>query len=215
MIAAAKQNVRLNSDAQHFLYAVLRRLGFQLAGSGDEGHEGDVHKQGVLGAKFQAHLADGFEEGKRFNVANGAADFDNHNVNAFGNFLDDGLDFVGDVRNDLDSFAEIIAAAFLGEDGFVDAAGSPVIVAGKLGVREAFVMAKVEVGLRAVFGDKDFPMLKRAHRTGINVQVRIAFLQGYFETATFEETAYRGGSNAFSKRGNNSASYKNIFWRHP
>jgi len=58
-------------------------------------------------------------------------------------------------------------------------------------------------------------VLKGAHRTGINVQVRIAFLQGYFETATFEETADRGGSNALSKRRNNSASYKNMFWRHP
>ena len=31
--------------------------------------------------------------------------------------------------NDLNGFAEVIAAAFLGENGFVDAAGGPVIVA--------------------------------------------------------------------------------------
>src|SRR5207244_11141059 len=98
-----------------------------------------MHKEGVLGAKFQAHLADGFEEGKRFNVANGAADFDNHNVNAFGNFLDDGLDFVGDVRNDLDSFAEIIASAFFGENGFVVTAASPGIVAVMLWLLDVFV----------------------------------------------------------------------------
>jgi len=42
-------------------------------------------------------------------------------------------------------------------------------------------------------------MLKGAHRARINVQVRIAFLQGDFETATFEETTDRGGSYAFSK----------------
>jgi len=42
-------------------------------------------------------------------------------------------------------------------------------------------------------------MLKGAHRARINVQVRIAFLQGDFETATFEETADRGGGYALPK----------------
>jgi hypothetical protein len=31
-------------------------------------------------------------------------------------------------------------------------------------------------------------VLKRAHGSGIDVKVRIALLQGDFETATFEET---------------------------
>src|SRR2546430_236004 len=41
--------------------------------------------------------------------------------------------------------------------------------------------------------------LKGAHRARIDVQIRIAFLQRDFETATLEETADRGGSYAFSK----------------
>src|SRR6266404_4339975 len=181
MVAAAKQNVRLNPDAQHFFYAVLRGLGFQFTGGGDERHQRDVHKERILRAHFQAHLADGFEEGKRLDVANRAANLD------------------GDVRDYLDGFAEVITAALFGEDRFVDAAGRPVIVAGKLGVREAFIVAEIEVRLRAVLGDKHFTMLKRAHRTWINVEVRVAFLQCDFETATFEETADRGGSYALSK----------------
>jgi len=67
-------------------------------------------------------------------------------------------------------------------------------------VGEALVVAEIEVGLRAVFGDKDFAVLKGAHRTGIHVQVRIAFLARVtFETATFEETTNRGGCYAFSQ----------------
>jgi len=31
-------------------------------------------------------------------------------------------------------------------------------------------------------------VLKRAHRAGVNVQIRVAFLERDFETATFEET---------------------------
>src|SRR6266446_1801236 len=199
MVAAAKQNVRLNPDAQHFFYAVLRGLGFQFTGGGDERHQRDVHKERILRAHFQAHLADGFEEGKRLDVANRAANLDDNNVDAFGNFPDGRLDLVSDVRDYLDGFAEVITAALFGEDRFVDAAGRPVIVAGKLGVREAFIVAEIEVRLRAVLGDKHFTMLKRAHRTWINVEVRVAFLQGDFETATFEETADRGGSYALSK----------------
>ena len=87
-VAAAKQNVGLNPDAQHFLHAVLRGLGLQFAGSGDEGHQRDVNEESVLRAKFEAHLANGFEEGQRFDVADGAADFDDDDVDAVGDFSD-------------------------------------------------------------------------------------------------------------------------------
>ena len=90
--------------------------------------------------------------------------------------------------NYLHGLAEVIAAALFAEDGFVDAAGRPVIVAAEFGVGEALVVAEVEIGLRTVLGDEDFTVLKRAHGPRINVEVRIAFLQGDFETATFEET---------------------------
>jgi hypothetical protein len=41
--------------------------------------------------------------------------------------------------------------------------------------------------------------LKGAHGAGIDVEVRIALLQGDFKAATFEETADGGGSYAFSQ----------------
>ena len=177
-LAAAEQNVGLNPDAEHFLDAVLRGLGFQFTGSGDVRDKGNVNEESVLGAEFQAHLTDGFEEGQGFDVANGATDFDDDDVDAFGDALDAALDFVGDVGNDLNGLAEVVAAALFGEDGFVDAAGGPVIVASELGVSEALVVAKVEIGLGAIFGHENFAVLIGAHRTGINIEVRIAFLNG-------------------------------------
>src|SRR5208282_3967554 len=214
-ITAAKQDVGLNPDAKHFFDAVLRGLGFQFACGGDERNQRDVYEERVFPAKFEAHLTDGFEEGKRFNVANRAADFDDDDIHIIGNFLDRGFDFVGDVWNDLHGFAEVIAAALFGQNGFVDAASGPVIVARKFGVREAFVVAEVEIGFGAVFGHEYFTVLKWAHRAGINVQVRIAFLKGDFEAATFEETTDGGSCNSLSKRRNNAAGNKYIFWRHP
>ncbi len=103
------------------------------------------------------------------------------------------------MRDDLHGFTKVITAALLGEDGFVDAAGGPVIVAGKLGVSEALVVAEVEISFGSVFGDEDFAVLEGAHGAGIDVEVRIALLQGDFKTATFEETADGGGSYAFSQ----------------
>ena len=50
VIAAAKQDVRLNSDAQHFFHAVLRGLGFEFAGRGDKGNQRDVDEEGILRA---------------------------------------------------------------------------------------------------------------------------------------------------------------------
>src|SRR5208337_5579969 len=82
-------------------------------------------------------------------------------------------------------------------------------------VGEAFVVAKVEVRLRAVVRDENLPMLKGAHRSGVHVQVRIAFLDGDFEAATFEETADGGCCYAFAEGRNYTTSYKDIFWRHP
>src|ERR1700704_5380628 len=62
-VAAAQQNVGLDTDAEHFFYAVLGGLGFQFAGGGDEGNQSDVDEERVFCAKFEAHLTDGFEEG--------------------------------------------------------------------------------------------------------------------------------------------------------
>ena len=60
--------------------AVLRRLGLQLAGGADERHERQVDVERVLAADVEAELADGFEERHALDVADGAADLDQHDV---------------------------------------------------------------------------------------------------------------------------------------
>ncbi len=94
--------------------------------------------------------------------------------------------------NDLDGFAEVVAAALLGDDLLVDAAGGPVIVAGKLGVGEALVVAEVEVGFGAVVGDEDFAVLEGRHGAGVDVEIRVELHQVDFEPAAFEQAADGG-----------------------
>ena len=88
-----------------------------------------MYEDYIFGTELKAHLADGFEERERFDIADGSANFYEDDVYAFGDFAEGGFNFIGDVRDYLDCLAEIIAAALFGDDGFVEAAGGPVVVA--------------------------------------------------------------------------------------
>ena len=111
---------------------MLGGLGLELLGGGDPGDEGHVDEAGVVAAELLAHLADGFEEGEGFDVAYGAADFDQSDVAVRRHLAHGVLDLVGDVGDDLDGLAEVVAAALLGDDLLVDAAGSEVVIAREL-----------------------------------------------------------------------------------
>ena len=73
-------------------------------------------KTALAARQVVAELADGLEEGQALDVADRAADLDQHEVEALIAVEDEVLDGVGDVRNHLDGGAEIVAAALLGED---------------------------------------------------------------------------------------------------
>ena len=67
----------------------------------------------VAARQIVAELADRFEIRQAFDIADGAADFAQHEVEILVAVADEILDGVGDVRNDLDSGAEIVAAPLL------------------------------------------------------------------------------------------------------
>ena len=102
--------------------------------------------------------------GSDLDVADGPADLDDHDVRVAvaGDARDALLDLVGDVRDDLDGAAEVVAAPLLGDDRLVDAAGRDVAELGQVLVDEALVVAEVEVGLGAVVGDEHLAVLVRA-----------------------------------------------------
>ncbi len=145
----------------------------QFAGGRDVGQQRQVHVADVVAAFLDTHLADGFKERQGFDVADRAADFDDGHVGAFGTGLDLALDFVGDVRDDLHGLAEVLAATLFLEHGVVDLAGREVVALGHLGAGEALVVAKVKVGLGAIFRDEHFAMLEGAHRAGVHVDVGV------------------------------------------
>ena len=112
-VRAAEQDVGLDADRAQVADAVLRRLGLQLAGGADERHQRQVDVERVLAPDVLAQLADRLEERQALDVADRAADLDEHDVDVLGDRADGVLDLVGDVRNDLHGAPEVVAAALL------------------------------------------------------------------------------------------------------
>ncbi len=196
-------------DAQ-VAHAVLRRLGLELAGGADERDERQVDVERVLAPDVLAQLADRLEERQALDVADRAADLDEHDVDVLGDGADAVLDLVGDVRDDLDGAPEVVAAALLLDDRQVDLPGRPVVVPGRDLIGEALVVPEVEVGLGAVVGDVDLAVLVRAHRPGVDVDVGVELLQGDLVAVALEQRADRGGGEALAERRHDAAGDEDV-----
>ena len=172
-VGAQHDDVRLDADAAELLDRVLGRLRLELARGGQLGEQRHVDVQHVRATDVLAHLADRLEEGQQFDIADGPADLDDHDVGVAvpGDPADPLLDLVGDVGDDLDRAAEVVAAALFGDDRLVDAAGRDVAELAQVLIDEALVMTEVEVGLGAVVGDEHLAVLVRRHRAGVDVDV--------------------------------------------
>ena len=77
---AQDDDVGLDADPAQLLDRVLGGLGLELARGGQGGEQRHVDVQDVGPADVLAHLADGLEERQRFDVADGPADLDDHDV---------------------------------------------------------------------------------------------------------------------------------------
>ena len=150
--------------------------------------------------------------GQRLDVADRAAHLDDDDVRAAvaRDAPDALLDLVGDVGDDLDRAAEVIAPALLGDDRLVDAAGRDVGELRQVLVDEALVVPQVEVGLGAVVGDEDLAVLVRRHRARIHVDVRVELEDGDGETATLEQSADARGRDALAERRRDPTGHEDI-----
>ena len=154
---------------------------------------------GVTARQLVAQLADGFEERQAFDVADGAADLAQHEIEVVVAVADEILDGVGDVRNDLDGGAEIIAAPLLGEDVLIDAAGGDVVLARRRPAGEALVMAEVEIGFGAVVGDEHLAMLVGRHGARIDVEIGVELAQPHLVAARLQQRAERRGGETLAQ----------------
>ena len=213
-VGAADDRVGLDTDRAQRGDGVLGRLGLQLAGRADVGHQGDVQEEAVVAADVVSDLPGGLEERQRLDVADRAADLGDHHVDVgAGHRADPLLDLVGDVRDHLDGLAEVVAAALLGDHLGVDLAGGDVGPAGEVGVEEALVVADVEVGLGAVVGHEDLTVLERVHRPGVHVEVGVELLHRDAEATGLQQAAQRGSRQPLAERGGDASGDENVLGR--
>ena len=166
----------------------------------------------IIAAHILFDLTDGFHERFAFDIAHGAADFGDDKIGILlaAHAVDPFLDLIRDMRNDLYGTAQIITAAFLFDDGLIDPAGSHIGMTAQIDIDETFIMTQVEVSFRPIIGDEDFAVLVRAHRAGVDVDVRIELLNGDLISSALQQTAQRSSRNPFAQRRNHAARHKNI-----
>ncbi len=162
------------------------------------------------GGQIVAELADRLEERQAFDVADRAADLDEHEVDALVAAGDELLDGVGDVRDHLHGAAEEGAATLLGEDVLVDAPGGDVVRLAGRDAGEALVVPQIEIGLRPVVRDEHLTMLVGAHRAGVDIEVGIELAQANRIAARLEECAEGGGREAFAEGGHHAAGNEDV-----
>ncbi len=153
----------------------------------------------ALAPQFVAELADRLEERQALDVADRAADLDQHEILVVEIGHHEFLDRVGDVRDHLHGGAEIFAAALAPDHGRIDAARRDAVGAARRDAGEALVMAEIEIGLGAVVGDIDLAMLIGAHRARIDIDVGIELPQAHAEAARLQQRRERCRRQTFSQ----------------
>ena len=209
MFGAADQHMRLDADTAQFGNAVLGRLGLQFPRRRQIGNQRAMDIDGVGAADIGGQLPNRLEERQRFDIADGAADFAQHEIKPVGFSAGKGLDGIGDVRDDLNRRAEKLPLALLGDDVLIDSPRGDIVGLPRRDAGKAFVMAEIEIGLGAIVGHIDFAMLIGRHRAGIDVEIRIELADADRIATRLKQCGQRGGHQALAKRRDHAAGDEN------
>ena len=212
VFGAKNEDVGLDSFALQFLYRVLGGLCFQFARSSQVGNVGQVDANRVA-AEFPLELANGFYERETFDVTDCTANLCDHKIISalFAQIEHIALDFIRDVRNHLNRFAQIVATTFLFDHALVDASGRKVVIASGFDAGEAFVVAEIEVGFLTVVRYVAFSVLIGIERAGVDVDVGIKLLNRDVVAASLQQLRDRTCDNAFAQRRCYAAGDEDIF----
>ena len=201
VVAAADDDVGLNADALKLLDRMLGGLGLKLSRCGQIGNKRHMDEAALVHAELRLELTNGFKEGLGFDIADGAAYLDYHNIGLklLDRLADAELYFVRDMGNDLDGAALIAAPALAVEHGGIDLTRGGVVEPGEILVDEAFIVADIKVGLGAVVGNEHLAVLIGVHGAGVDVEIGVKLHDGYAVSSGLEKPAQRGGGDTLSE----------------
>ena len=137
-----------------------------------------MNKKHIIFFLFQRNLTDCLDERLRFDITYGSSDLGNDHIcfRLAADRIDETLDFIRDMRNDLNSFPEVFPATFLLQYIPVHLARCKIGILVEILINKPFIMAKIKIGFRSVLRDKYFAMLVRTHRSRIDIDIRVQFL---------------------------------------
>ena len=204
-LGAADEDVGRDADRAQLLDRVLRRLGLELAAGLDPGQQGQVHENALAARLVLRVLADRLEEGQALDVADGAADLAEHEVDLVLADREPVLDLVRDVGNHLDGLAQVIAAALLLEHVGIDPPRRDRVGLARRHAGEALVVAEIEIRLGAVIGDEDLAVLEGRHGARIDVEIGVELAQPDREAACLQQRTKRRAGKALAQRRNDTA----------
>jgi hypothetical protein len=141
--APKDDRIRLDAKAQKLVNRVLSRLGFAFFGAPKIRNQGVMDEHRVFVAEFKPGLPNRFKERQRLNIADGAADFANDHIGPrdLGGLKELIFDFVGDVRDDLNAGAEVIAPPLFLDDRGINLARSDGRFLGEMEVGPTLIVA--------------------------------------------------------------------------
>ena len=142
----------------------------------------------IVAADFVLELPDGLQEGLALDIAHRAAHLDNGDPGILISEIavEAALDLIRDMGDHLHRAAAVIAAALFLQNRPVDLARSHVGVLAQIFVDETLIMAKIQIGLRAVLRDEYFAVLDGIHRAGIDIDIGVEFLHRDFIAPCFQ-----------------------------
>ena len=211
VLGAQHEHVGLDTLLLQELDAVLCGLGLELLGRADIGDIGQVYADAAP-AQFPSQLTYGLDKGEGLDVAHRATYLGDNEVIFAGGAqqLHVALDFVGDVRDDLNGLAQVIAAAFLVDDALINPSGRDIVGTGGLDVGEALIVAQVQVGLVPIDGDIALAVLVGVECAGIDVDIGVELLAGDAVAAREQQSGNAGCDNALTQRRDHAAGNKYV-----
>ena len=187
MLTSADDDIRLDAHALQILNAGLGRLGLQFLRSAQIRNQRYMDQNGIIMAHLMLELTDGLQERLAFDITYGTADLDDGDAGLIiGKVaVKAALDLIGDMRDDLYGTSAVITTTLLLQYGPVYLTGGNVGIFIQILINKTLIMSQVQVGLRAILRDEYFAVLDRVHGAGININIWIEFLHGYFITSCF------------------------------
>ena len=184
LLSTAYQNIWLNTNAPQFLYTVLGWLSLKLASGRDIRNQSNMNVQYIVTANFLLDLANSLHKWQGLNITYSTTDFGNNYICtiAGSHIINTLLNLIGDMRNNLDSLAQIITTALLVKNIPINLTSGNIRAFGQININETLIMAQIQISLSTIISNENLAMLIRAHSTWININIWIKLLNSNLNT---------------------------------